>query len=1541
MKYNDVNAELLNRTNLVEDPDFIDDASTFLYERNGEVYADPEEIYEKFMEHMRISDTNEVTTLKDLVFVRDAGDELKQKTARLYHTYDKMNLFREDESLMDYVNTFGDYAEGVLTAPSTLAGILTGGLAKGTSIAGQQVAKAAVRKQLMSSITKRGALYGMATEGTIGVGQGALREGVRSELDPERDFSVENVALQGAISAVPGGVFGALGGRKAAKQGIKAERISQIGQQRVAKRTAAAREAARQTIQNASDVKKRQISQILVGAGDDIRGEKLPNSEYLLSQLDDDVQVRLQAAVLEVVEDIKPIRYADGTEERITETVARGLSDGTVSAVAFNDVLEKYSITAPQLALVFTADVSRAARTLQKASQVSRVQKMAQAIARTSEGGVDEGDLARAVRGGFSEADIEQVTAYHKMVGAFKEGAMGFEQLRRGLMTTQLQTTQRNIAGGGMRVFLDEVENIFAAGSRQLLGIKADDTVPDKLTPPSMIKYMFNQSEADVIAKSFADAMPQEARRLFAEFVDAADVTGLSGVGGALARIGRKANFLNMHADNFYKRAIFAGQLDRLTRSKFGKSVTDLMLEGRMDRITVDMYRNATNKAYELLYQKTPSTKTAMGQIANAYLKFDKQAGIGMLTGLVMPFPRFIMNQLQFMTERAPFIGLAFGNTGKIDKGVKFLTGFGMIGSFALYRATQGPDTEWYNHTNEKGQTTNLAPMLAGLTPFLYMGDVLYRAMLGFPLPEGSKMIDDLKSVAVGEGFRIGADKTLFDRIIPETFRSVVNGEDITTATSENLGKILGDYVATFAYNLPTGLARDGWGLLDDESRMVIETNGEVRMWDAFLMRATRGLPAPVRDMAISYYNPDIPIQARPVAEKSEDTKVQVPLSTSISGLNLQAPKSSLEKELTRLGMTTYDIYKPHPFGPADVIMRQNLGDKLNKKAVSIMKNEEYKRLTDYGKREMLKEFLKPVVSEERNAVYDILRTRVRSGEEKRFTEDELEKFLFETTGNKNKRKQAVADYKKRRNLPDSYVLKDEDYQELNQVLKAVMKSKRVKKKYAEGGFVSDEATDALMLSETASEQDKDKMAEDGRRFLQEMISFGLDSAPVIGEVRSAMGAKEAFDEGDYLGAGLGALGALPLVGAPIRKAKKVIDAADRFETKKIQDTVSKTKARKEKNDELIRLSEKNELPEEFLGFRVNDEVDIPGVGSGRIGRVYYNKEGDAMINVATELEDTTIVGMRVSEAAEKGVIKTKEAPVIKTKVNQAKSPEHEFVLQRGNRGLQEIRKTDPEAYETISKLSDDERAEFFFESYRNAWLERTGKKPNTDVTERNEIMENAARQVKDGNLSVEEFRRIADQHKPVKVWDDVPEMATYEDMFFALDARKRKSPFVGYNARIPEGTRMTSRLDIPAYTSSDTWVVTLMGKEKGDKSMYAPAVRLKNVDLNQPLKNQEKALKVASGGGKGPFAVMEGDYIEETAEDTYNLAKEAIKSDEWIQVGYDPTRRGFFYDRETMEPVLSADEIVQVGALVLAKKAVKGDPKDFKFARGGLMSRP
>lgn len=251
----------------------------------------------------------------------------------------------------------------------------------------------------------------------------------------------------------------------------------------------------------------------------------------------------------------------------------------------------------------------------------------------------------------------------------------------------------------------------------------------------------------------------------------------------------------------------------------------------------------------------------------------------------------------------------------------------------------------------------------------------------------------------------------------------------------------------------------------------------------------------------------------------------------------------------------------------------------------------------------------------------------------------------------------------------------------------------------------------------------------------------------------------------------------------------------------------------------------------------------------------------------------------------------------------------------------------------------DVEDAEF--KKLQSAWKERTGKGENKEVSRRFEEMTEAAQKVQSGELSVAEFRKLADKTKPVTQWDFVPEPATYEDMFFALDSRKRTKPFLGYDIELEDGVRTTSRLDIPAYTENDVWVVTLKGgKDAADgQTIYSPAVRLKNVDLFQDVPLQRKSLKIAAGGGKGPHAVISGDYVKESSEDTYKLAQEALNSKEWTQVGYDPTRRGYFYDRKTMEPVLSGDDMVQVGPLVLVKNAKKGKPEDFEFNAGGLMS--
>ena len=108
--------------------------------------------------------------------------------------------------------------------------------------------------------------------------------------------------------------------------------------------------------------------------------------------------------------------------------------------------------------------------------------------------------------------------------------------------------------------------------------------------------------------------------------------------------------------------------------------------------------------------------------------------------------------------------------------------------------------------------------------------------------------------------------------------------------------------------------------------------------------------------------------------------------------------------------------------------------------------------------------------------------------------------------------------------------------------------------------------------------------------------------------------------------------------------------------------------------------------------------------------------------------------------------------------------------------------------------------------------------------------------------------------------------------------------------------------------------------------------IEIKPIDL-QP----KKALGVAKGGAKAPFAVMTGKYVEASDDEAFKLAKDVFNNDDVTQVGYDPTRRGFFYDRETGEAVVQADQVVQVGHLVLARNAKKMDAEAFPFNKGGI----
>ena len=221
----------------------------------------------------------------------------------------------------------------------------------------------------------------------------------------------------------------------------------------------------------------------------------------------------------------------------------------------------------------------------------------------------------------------------------------------------------------------------------------------------------------------------------------------------------------------------------------------------------------------------------------------------------------------------------------------------------------------------------------------------------------------------------------------------------------------------------------------------------------------------------------------------------------------------------------------------------------------------------------------------------------------------------------------------------------------------------------------------------------------------------------------------------------------------------------------------------------------------------------------------------------------------------------------------------------------------------------------------------------------RDETLQAMAKKVEAGEADISEYRQMADERRPIRRVDKVPEPATPVEIVSALNAGQRAKGIVGVNRAIPEGDLITARLDINAYTNYDVWVPTLTHPEL--KTVYAPTVVMRDVSFIKPEdKAVTSARKVAAGAEKSPFAVMQGKYVDMTANDAFKYAQETFDSDEWTQVGYDPVKRGFFYDRETGNAVVEADEVIQVGHLVLARNAQTVTPDKFAFSSGGLMSR-
>ena len=218
------------------------------------------------------------------------------------------------------------------------------------------------------------------------------------------------------------------------------------------------------------------------------------------------------------------------------------------------------------------------------------------------------------------------------------------------------------------------------------------------------------------------------------------------------------------------------------------------------------------------------------------------------------------------------------------------------------------------------------------------------------------------------------------------------------------------------------------------------------------------------------------------------------------------------------------------------------------------------------------------------------------------------------------------------------------------------------------------------------------------------------------------------------------------------------------------------------------------------------------------------------------------------------------------------------------------------------------------------------------DVTDRSPELQAAIRQVEAGTMSKQAYDQLVNKIKAVYPYETVPMYADIEKINSVISKDKRdkvKDPL----EMLPDGTPVGLRLDIPSYSKKNTWVVSVhtqnRGFRAGDPLGYTSTAVIDNATFGVV---EEAAATIAKGNDKGTIAVMKGNWVSMPSDQAKALAEKVMRDPAWRQVGMDPERHAYFYDRNNMQPVVAAKRVIQIGGFVIAYQPTYEHKDKFKF---------
>jgi len=518
-------------------------AVRFMRDKHGVKDVDEDEAMDEFIEHFRQFNVNEMTAAGDYNYVSalaaDATGKTKLDAKRRETAKQKLAdyrlLYTTFQDLPSFTGgvgqTIGDYAGGVLTAPSTYLGLLLPGVGKAGGVAATSAAKAATQSVLTnafktllpSNVIKQAAARPITTaalvEGMAGSAQNIAAQKTEQELNLRDDFSLGETAAAGVLSAAMPAAVGVYQTKKLAQKAIESRTGDLLGeaQKSILIKNEAAEKLAEETLKKnklnkeiakelstalrpldpkqvaAGKVVREDVGeQVGLGVTDDVTGlaktlgvkeeDVVAEAPDFVLSLNEGHTKRIFAAVTELM-----AKSGKGLEEgeRVTEAVARVMRSDKIKDDDFAvKLFEKYNITGDDFANLFMADISDAARKLQSAGQARQMFKRLNAAAgndifelatQTKElvakatKDVEKGDL-RAGLDSLGVATKEQLKrAETTRAGELMDKLRKADELRRSAMTSQVATTMRNMASGYARVGIDTLTKALDRGTSRFV----------------------------------------------------------------------------------------------------------------------------------------------------------------------------------------------------------------------------------------------------------------------------------------------------------------------------------------------------------------------------------------------------------------------------------------------------------------------------------------------------------------------------------------------------------------------------------------------------------------------------------------------------------------------------------------------------------------------------------------------------------------------------------------------------------------------------------------------------------------------------------------------------------------------------------------------------------------------------------------------------------------------------------------------------------------------------------------------------------------